>query len=326
MASSSTNAVSTSSVARACSGCEHNLESLYKIKQNREVLYKFLIDHGVVPEKVVCETCGQNATFNLEKLHFRCGRQRVEKLYGGKKKKKWSCNFYRSARKDTWFTKSDLPLETIFNFTFLWLNLSGPRQEFLVKEMQISAHTVVDWSSFCREVCINWAERNSSVLGGPNCIVEVYETKIDKQKYERGPEVEEEWVLGGIEKDTGNCFFVPVPDRTDYALLALVRQWIRPGTTIMSNCWRSYDSLEKAGYRHLTVNYSKKFVDPTTGADTQTTEGLWRDVEGRLARFGRRGDMVGHLAEYMFRRKFPDHTKRVHTFFCEISVCYPPPQ
>lgn len=250
----------------------------------------------------------------------------MEKLYGGKKKKKWSCKFYRSARKDTWFTRSDLPLETIFNFTFLWVTLSGPRQEFLKQEMQISEHTIVDWSSLCREVCINWAERHSSVLGGPNCIVEAYETKMGKRKYERGRIVEGQWVFGGIERDTGNCFLVSVPDRTADTLLALVRQWIRPGTTIMSDCWRSYDSLERAGYRHLAANHSENFVDPTTGSHTQTTEYLWRDVKGRLARFGRRGDMVGYLAELMFRRKFPDHTKRVHTFFREISECYPPPQ
>lgn len=136
-----------------------------------------------------------------------------------------------------WFTKSDLPLETIFNFTFLWVILSGSCQEFLKKEMQISEHTIVDWSSFCREVCINWAERNLSGVGRHNCIVEVDETKMGKLKYERGCIVEGQWVFGSIERDTGNCFLVPVPDRTADTLLVLVRQWICPSTTIMLDCW-----------------------------------------------------------------------------------------
>jgi len=43
--------------------------------------------------------------------------------------------------------------------------------------------------------------------------------------------------------------------RKSETLLALITEWILPGTTIISDCWRSYDCLEDEGYVHLKVVY-----------------------------------------------------------------------
>ena len=63
-------------------------------------------------------------------------------------------------------------------------------------------------------------------------------------------------MFGGIERGTGKSSFVPVD-----TLLRIIRERIEPGTTIVSDCWKAYRSLEEAGFEHLTVKHSIEFVD-----------------------------------------------------------------
>jgi len=93
----------------------------------------------------------------------------------------------------------------------------------------------------------------------------------------------------------------------------------------MSDCWRAYDCLSLEGFVHQRVNDSQNFVDPDTGAHTQNIERLWRDVRGGVPRFGRsQKHVVGYLAEFLFKRKFPDHRDRIHAFFTAVAELYLP--
>ena len=120
-------------------------------------------------------------------------------------------------------------------------------------------------------------------------------------------------------------FLVPVPTRDANTLLTVIRRWVKPGTTIMSDCRRAYDCLSNEGFVHASVNHSYNFVDPNTGAHTQNIERVWREVRGSIPRFGRKKThMVGYLAEFLFKQKFPDHRQRAHAFFSAVGELYPP--
>jgi hypothetical protein len=54
----------------------------------------------------------------------------------------------------------------------------------------------------------------SGKIGGPNKIVKIDESKFGQRKYRRGHPDKGQWVFGGVERDSGRTFFVPVPDRT----------------------------------------------------------------------------------------------------------------
>jgi len=69
-------------------------------------------------------------------------------------------------------------------------------------------------------------------------VVEIDESKFGRRKYYRGHRVEGQWVFGGIERITGKCFLVPVERRDKNTLLELIKQWILPGTLIISDCWK----------------------------------------------------------------------------------------
>lgn len=56
------------------------------------------------------------------------------------------------------------------------------------------------------------------------------------------------------------------------------------GSTIYSDLWKAYETIEEIpgmNFRHLTVNHSENFVDPVTGAHTQSIESLWGKVKYR---------------------------------------------
>jgi transposase-like protein len=62
-------------------------------------------------------------------------------------------------------------------------------------------------------------------------------------KYHRGNYNKGQWVFGGVERGTNRCFLVIVPDRKRKTLLAIIKQYIAPGTTIISDEWRAYRCL-----------------------------------------------------------------------------------
>ncbi len=67
------------------------------------------------------------------------------------------------------------------------------------------------------------------MLGGPNTIVEIDESKFFHTKYNRGRFTDSTWVFGMIERGTNNVIMIPVQQRTATTLLPLIIDHIRPG-------------------------------------------------------------------------------------------------
>jgi len=111
-------------------------------------------------------------------------------------------------------------------------------------------------------------------------------------------------VFGGYERGTGRIFMVPVEDRSTDTLLQIIKEWIKPGTTIFSDCWRAYNCLETEGFKHLTVNHSLHFKDPDTGTHTNAIESSWRAAKIITTSSSRqKAHIPGNLAKYMFKER-----------------------
>ncbi|KAJ8971098.1 hypothetical protein NQ314_000880 [Rhamnusium bicolor] len=262
-------------------------------------LISFLQQHGVLLLGVDCPQCNKPCKlYSKPQLTFRCTNT-IVKVNSNRKKTKVTCSYAAGAKKGTFFEHSRLPMNTICHFVALWLTFNHPRQTYIEHELQLSSSTVVDWSNFCREVCIACIVDASECIGGPGIVVEIDEAKMGKRKYNRGRIIDGQWVFGGFERESKKCFFVPVENRT-------------------KDTARNYS-------KHEAVNHSKNFVDSDTGAHTQNIERCWRDVRAGIPRFGRREQHFdGYLAEYQFRKKYPDHRDRFHHFFKCIGQVYPP--
>ncbi|KAF8768428.1 hypothetical protein HNY73_021251 [Argiope bruennichi] len=102
-------------------------------------------------------------------------------------------------------------------------------------------------SDFCREVCQTVLIEERTMIGGVGSTVEIDESKFGKMKYGRG--------------------------RTSEELVSVLKEWVLPGTEVISDCWKAYDCLKDEGFTHLQVQHNLHFKDPETGAHTNTIEG-----------------------------------------------------
>lgn len=141
-----------------------------------------------------------------------------------------------SIRKNTFFSNSHLSIAKIILLTYLWIKQTT--QTFIMEELSISRHTMVDWANFCREVTFDHMVLKNTKIGGDSVEVEIDESKFGKRKYHRGHYVEGQWVFGGIERGTNRCFLIPVEKRDKETLLKIIKEWILPNTTIISDCWK----------------------------------------------------------------------------------------
>ena len=137
--------------------------------------------------------------------------------------------------------------------------------------------SAVDWYNFCRDICLNIIKLDNKKIGGPGHIVEIDESKFGKQKFRRGRPVQGKWVLGGIDRETRETFFKVVQDRSAETLLPILIDNIHPESIVISDCWKSYNSVSKHFKEHLSVNHSLHFVDPKDPKiHTNTIESQWR--------------------------------------------------
>jgi hypothetical protein len=81
-------------------------------------------------------------------------------------------------------------------------------QKDVLTETGFSAHTTCDWANLCREVCIDEVIKQETRIGGVGTIVEIDESLFGKQKFGRGELHDGQWVFGGVQRGTGECFLV----------------------------------------------------------------------------------------------------------------------
>ena len=136
-------------------------------------------------------------------------------------------------------------------------------------------------------------------------MVEIDESKFVKRKYNNGKARKcEDWVLGGICRETGQVFMRIVHDRKKETLISIIKEYVLPGTVILTDCWAAYNELkdlEGMDYCHYTVNHSETYVDPVTGAHTNTIEGTWAHCKRSTPRLGLRSTFLdGYLCRFIW--------------------------
>jgi transposase-like protein len=150
--------------------------------------------------------------------------------------------------------------------------------------MNITSLSTRSPTGVCFAERLSWffLEGCSEKIGGPNRTFEIDERKFGRRKYHQGHPVRGQWVFGGVERESGRTFRVPVPDRTADTLVNLIRAWVEPVTTIISDCWAAYRQIDCHGYTPRNVNYSVSFVNPATGDHTNTIEACGVQVRNSL--------------------------------------------
>jgi len=83
--------------------------------------------------------------------------------------------------------------------------------EFCHRELEIvSDETIVYWNCCMREVCALKLDSSPIEIGGKGTHVEIDESMFVRRKSNVGRLVREQWVFGGICRETKECFIVSV--------------------------------------------------------------------------------------------------------------------
>lgn len=236
------------------------------IFDDEEIAINFVVENNVLYQFTTCDTCGYSP-LKLYGRIWKCNRKQCRKGYS---------IFYHS-----FFSNIKLPINKVMEIAYYWL--AGVHNTQIEAIMGVSNTTITHLTKYLRKLVSSNLDFVDMVIGGVDIIVEVDESKMGKVKYHRGHRVDGAWVLGGVERTPEKrIFLVEVPDRTEETLLSIIRTHVLPGSIIITDCFKSYINLQQY-YTHLTVNHSLNFVDPLTGACTNTIEGTWNALKCKIS-------------------------------------------
>lgn len=255
---------------------------------------------GLLWTNMTCEVCG------ITMVERRKNGRDDAMFYCDKKE----CRKSKSIRNGSFFARSKLSLCEGMLFIHLWSK--GYSEKLITDDFPFSTPTVVNWSRYCRDLCLYHFETDNSVIGGHGVTVEIDETLAVKRKYNRGRMVRDGWLFGGIERREDGvfrCFMRLVYDRSGPHLCHLIREHVLLGTHIITDGWGAYTNLSTMGYLHSVVIHNENFVSPDDrDVHTQHIESTWSSLKRFLrSRGGNKGPhYVEYIYEYLFRRKYDD--------------------
>lgn len=269
------------------------LRQFYSLFSSEDVCIGFLLENNVFYNTMVCVQCNSQMKLYISSLSFRCTTH--------------SCKGRRLTIKiHTFFYGSHLKCLEILELGFLWLN--GISVSHAITMTGHSSKTVALFYKHFRQLVSSSIEEEDVVIGGPDVVVEIDETKLGKRKYNRGHRVEGVWVLVGVERTSERKLFaVHVENRSSVTLNRIICEHVIPGSIINTDMWRGYSDLENLGYQHFSVNHSVAFKDDVTGACTNTVEGTNNALKMKIPVRNRVADNIDqHLFEFIWRRKNND--------------------
>lgn len=281
----------------------YNFASLLPEVATPSLCLQWLASRRLIKNSYQCPNCQQLASFTVHN--------------GSSDGRRWvcqRCNMRKSVRDGSFFAHSHLALKQVIILVYCWA-YDMPQMQMEHEAEVDSRTTTVDWCNFMREECQIWLANNSEVVGGMDdqgdaIVVEIDESKYFHRKYHRGQWHDGHWVFGGIERLSGKCFLIEVPDRSARTLEALILQFILPGSHIVSDGWASYaniSTLNHGIYSHSVIVHQQHFVDPNDAdIHTQNIENCWMRAKRKLKRqFGTsRALFPSYLHEFVFRNRF----------------------
>lgn len=271
----------------------YTIKKIFREVHDEYTAVKFLQENELLPRIKVCSQNHEMVLYFDNRIYWKCNKR--------------SCRKNISLRTDSWFEGSKLQFENAVLFIYSWCE-ELTSIKYCSKHLGMSQPTTVDWNNYLREVCVWKMNKTQVCIGGDNKFVEIDESLFSKRKYNVGRVFPQQWVFGGICRETNECFLELVKDRSESTLLEVIKRRIHHGSTVLSDCWKGYKNLYKYVYKHQTVNHRYNFVDPKTLSNTQKIERLWGSAKwGNKRRRGtNRNFLASYLAEFMWRTQIKE--------------------
>ena len=240
------------------------------LNTNSDSIYQKSICWGVI-KKQVCPKCGLEMILKID-------QEAIDELIY--KCPDTYCKIRRSIRSYTPFKFSRLPMDqllTLFGCYCADYSIKDTCQLF-----DLSSNTISNYYSIFRDISVELYHKDieKNKLGGHDLVVQIDESLFGHAKYNIGARLsmKQFWVFGMVDQN-GKVFLTHVENRKEETLIPFIITYINEGTIIMSDEWKGYKNIPQPYFTHLTVNHSKNFVNPATGAQTQRIESIWNSCK-----------------------------------------------
>ena len=299
------------------------------LNQKDSVLYKWLRKQGLLASSMRCDSCTRL-----------CKRIKNKSKRGGYV---WRCRGSVTWRHEKTFSAhlysvfegSHFDVREILVFIREWLLRSSLHRCAIAAGMDYK-NTAVDWANFMRDMCRKFVDGlyydGDEIFSGE---VEIDESMFGRRcKYHKGnPRGQKVWILGIVERSSHRLILYPVDKRDEDTLIPIIERHVAKGTTIFTDGWRAYQSLNDRGYRHFTVEHKYAFTqvykDLQTGefktVHTNTIEGSWKHAKDHFQRINGTSvnNFEGHLCEVIWRNRVASKRQDVIVeFFNLMRECY----
>ncbi|ULT99105.1 hypothetical protein L3Y34_000446 [Caenorhabditis briggsae] len=283
---------------------------------------EYLAERGLLWRENPCPSCQESRKISKQKnASGAFCKQKFECYKRACRNSRFNCK--TGYLKGTFFEGLRGSRKKIFLCSFLYLNGKMVMKE-LAETLETEEKTVIQWCQWFRDIMAESLYQPAIMIGGVGETVQIDETNIVKRKYNVGRIVRNGWLIGGIQNNT-RAVFIEIVDKRDQATCErIIQQYVAPGTTVITDCWRGYNGLAALGYDHKTVNHSQNFVDPATGLHTQRVESLWSHLKRRIKpKCGLKGDLWDdHWFEALWHFKHHEEAK-LYELWAEIARRYP---
>ncbi|OON21390.1 hypothetical protein X801_02715, partial [Opisthorchis viverrini] len=200
-----------------------------------------------------------------------------------------SCQNKRSIRHRSIFTHCDMSIRTATQILYLWS--VGHPSNLIPCDTDTSIQDTNDWLYCIREVCRETNSELKERIGGVQQdgdasnyyrVVEVDECMFTCWLEDPlvGPTVKEIWLIGGVERGTERTFLARCPhnNRDAFSLVPVIREYVKPGTAVITDDWEGYSPLSQLpeGYLHYVTDRTRGARESEQGAvHIQTVIGHW---------------------------------------------------
>ncbi len=277
---------------------------LARVTASEVAAVEYLQGKGCLRKDVSCpvQGCGRNAMLfvNARGLcHFKCSEHKTAKdTVSVRKGSFWS--------RGIWVSNA-IPFHTIIKINFSWCKQSSVEETS--EELSVDPLVVRRAYMQLREVCQQWLEGDSYVIGGHGC--EVHVELLDHQ-------------VGDGRKVKVLCGFCPRDDRgfvsyssdlSDENVHSLLKIYVAPGSSILSNSWNGSSVVSVhpfvVGFKQRSQpNLARKYLtrlknkqrDKCCGIalkylNSHMSELMWREIHDTSGPITTMGTLLTQIAE-----------------------------
>lgn len=227
----------------------------------------------------VCVNYLEKARWSDEPVCPHCGVFGAYRFSNGRVFKCKTCRKQFTVRVGTIFEDSHLPLKKWFLAIYLLTSLKkGLSSIQLAKYLGVTQKTA--WFILQR---IRYAVNTDEFKAPLKNVVEGDETYYGgaKRGSQRGRGAENKSPIFGLIERQGKVICKAVENVKTKTVMPLIRKYVEVGTSMMTDEYGIYNTLEKNGYKHETVNHGhKEYV--RGDAHTNTIEGYWSHLKKGL--------------------------------------------